>query len=140
MDPSSFWVNPLGLHFSLIKASDLIRVSHDGDILEGGPRVRLLNRAAFAIHSAIHSARPDVICAAHSHSVHGKAFAMLGIPLEISTQDSCAFWNDHILYDQFNGVVLAAEEGSSIATALGNKKVGSLIITSSQTPPLRRIV
>ena len=92
VEPSSFWVNPFGVSFSQIKASDLIRVSHEGQVIEGGP-CRLLNAAAFMIHSAIHAARPDVLCAAHSHSIHGRAFCTLGRELDITTQDSCAFYN-----------------------------------------------
>lgn len=92
VDPTTFWVNPFGLAFSQIKASDLIHVSHAGEIIGGGP-VRLLNAAAFMIHSAIHAARPDVLCAAHSHSIHGRAFCTLGRPLDIITQDACAFYN-----------------------------------------------
>lgn len=51
VDPHSFWVNPFGTNFNLIKKSDLIRVSHEGEVIDGGKN-RLLNRAAFAIHSA----------------------------------------------------------------------------------------
>lgn len=92
IEPTSFWVNPFGVSFSQIKASDLIRVSHEGKVIEGGP-CRLLNAAAFMIHSAIHTARPEVMCAAHSHSIHGRAFCSLGRPLDIISQDSCAFYN-----------------------------------------------
>jgi ribulose-5-phosphate 4-epimerase/fuculose-1-phosphate aldolase len=92
VEPDTFWVNPFGVAFSLIKASDLIRVNHEGKVIDGG-EVRLLNAAAFMIHSAIHDARPDVMCAAHSHSLHGRAFCTLGRPLDIITQDSCAFYN-----------------------------------------------
>jgi ribulose-5-phosphate 4-epimerase/fuculose-1-phosphate aldolase len=92
VDPSTFWVNPFGVAFSQIKASDLIQVDHSGNVIDGGP-CRLLNAAAFMIHSAIHSARPDVLCAAHSHSLYGRAFCTLGRPLDIVTQDSCAFYD-----------------------------------------------
>jgi hypothetical protein len=92
VDPKSFWVNPFGLAFSLIKASDLILVNHDGQVIDGGP-CRLLNSAAFMIHSAIHHARPDVAAAAHSHSIYGRTFCALGRTLEPITQDSCAFYN-----------------------------------------------
>ncbi len=85
-------MNPFGVAFSLINKSDLIRVSENGAILEGG-KVRLLNTAAFMIHSAIHKARPDVMAAAHSHSINGRAFCTLGRPLDIITQDSCSFYN-----------------------------------------------
>ena len=60
-----FWVNPLGMHFSLIRASDLILVNPTGEVVEGSKPV---NQAAFAIHSQIHAARPDVVAAAHAHS------------------------------------------------------------------------
>lgn len=86
----------------------------------------MLNRAAFAIHSAIHNARPDVMCAAHSHTIYGRAFCSLGKILDPITQDSCAFYNDHVLYDNFQGVVLAEEEGIAIAKALGDKKAALL--------------
>ena len=92
VDPTTFWVNPLGLAFSLIKKSDLIQVDHSGEIIDGG-EIRLLNTAAFMIHSAVHEARPDVICAAHSHSIYGRSFCALGRKLDIITQDSCAFYD-----------------------------------------------
>ncbi|KAL5342128.1 class II aldolase/adducin N-terminal [Aspergillus crustosus] len=125
VDPTTFWVNPFGVAFSQIKASDLIQVDHSGKIIDGGD-VRLLNTAAFMIHSAIHSARPDVACAAHSHSLYGRAFCTLGRELDIITQDSCAFYKDHVVYTQFNGIVLAEAEGHNIAAALGNKKAALL--------------
>lgn len=56
--PDQFWVNPAGVYFGHIRVSDLLLVSHDGKILHGDG---LLNRAAFAIHSELHKARPDVI-------------------------------------------------------------------------------
>ncbi|KAF9030777.1 class II aldolase/adducin domain-containing protein [Panaeolus papilionaceus] len=126
VDPTSFWVNPFGLHFSLIQPEDLLLVDHHGKILEeSGPR-RILNTAAYMIHSAIHSARPDVVCAAHTHSIHGKAFSALGVKLDMLSQDACAFFNDHAIYNQFNGVVLDADEGLHIASALGKKKAAIL--------------
>lgn len=91
-------------------------------MLEGGEN-RALNTAAFMIHGAIHEARPEVTCAAHSHSIYGRTWAAMGRELEILTQDSCAFYNDHVVYDQFGGVVLGASEGKEIAKRLGSKKV-----------------
>jgi ribulose-5-phosphate 4-epimerase/fuculose-1-phosphate aldolase len=55
--------------------------------------VRMLNTAAFMIHSAIHKARPDANAAAHSHSIYGRAFCTLGRKLDTITQDSCAFYD-----------------------------------------------
>ncbi|THH31137.1 hypothetical protein EUX98_g3044 [Antrodiella citrinella] len=124
--PDCFWVNPLGRHFSLIQPGDLLLVDHDGKILpESGP-FKMLNTAAFMIHSQVHLARPDVLCAAHSHSVYGRAFSALGKELDIITQDSCAFYKDHALYASFGGVVLDEEEGKHIAQAIGSKKAAIL--------------
>jgi ribulose-5-phosphate 4-epimerase/fuculose-1-phosphate aldolase len=114
-----FWVNPFGLSFDLIKASDLILVNHDGVVVEGTWPV---NQAAFAIHSQVHQARPDVNAAAHTHSKFGRAFSTLGRTLDPITQDSCAFYGDHALFDDFTGVVLDTEEGKRIGYALADNK------------------
>lgn len=125
VDPTTFWVNPFGVSFSLMKASDLILVDEEGQVIDGG-ECRLLNTAAYMIHSAIHQARPDVIAAAHSHSIYGRSFCALGRKLDTITQDSCAFHNDHVLYNSFKGVVLAKEEGQNIARQLGPHKAALL--------------
>src|SRR5262245_62162645 len=93
-----FWVNPFGMDFSQIRARDLVLVNHEGEVVEGnGP----VNRAAFAIHSQVHLARPDVIAAAHAHSLYGKSWSSLGRLLDPITQDACAFYQDHALFDDF---------------------------------------
>ncbi|MEZ5203912.1 MAG: class II aldolase/adducin family protein [Acidimicrobiales bacterium] len=118
-----FWVNPFGMSFKQITVDDLLLVDHDGRVVEGSWPV---NRAAFAIHSSIHQARPDVVAAAHSHSKFGRAFAALGRTLEPLTQDSCIFHGDHALYDDYRGVVNDPEEGKRIAHALGDRKAAIL--------------
>ncbi|MBW4497803.1 MAG: class II aldolase/adducin family protein [Oscillatoria princeps RMCB-10] len=114
-----FWVNPFGMHFSLIRASDLILVSHRGEVVEGNKPV---NEAAFAIHSQIHAARPEVVAAAHAHSPYGKSWSSLGRLLDPLTQDACSFYEDHALFDDYTGVVLEIEEAQRIAKTLGEKK------------------
>ena len=118
-----FWVNPMGRSFKQVKVSELLLVSHTGEVVEGHG---LLNGAAFTIHSRIHMANPEVTAAAHSHSVYGKAFSSLGKLLDPLTQDSCAFYEDHVLFDDFTGVVLDNSEGERIAAALGEKKAAIL--------------
>jgi ribulose-5-phosphate 4-epimerase/fuculose-1-phosphate aldolase len=81
-----------------------------------------LNRAAFAIHAALHEARPEIIAAAHTHSTYGKAWSALGRKLDPLTQDSCAFYQDHGLFEDFGGVVYETTEGAQIAQALGAQK------------------
>ena len=88
-----------------MKVSDLVLVNEQGEVCEGG-NMHAINAAGFLIHSAIHQARPDVVAACHAHSIAGKAFSTLGIPLDISTQDACAFWNDHTVYKYFPTFVI----------------------------------
>jgi len=118
-----FWVNPMGKSFKQITVSDLLLVSHSGEVIQGSG---LLNGAAFTIHSQIHMANPAITAAAHSHSVYGKAFSALGKLLDPLTQDSCAFYDDHVLFDDFSGVVLDNTEGEKIAEALGDRKAAIL--------------
>src|SRR6202171_4533080 len=114
-----FWVNPFGMHFGHIRVSDLLLVNHRGEVVEGD---RMVNQAAFAIHSQVHAARPDVIAAAHAHSPYGKSWSSLRRKLDPLTQDACAFYGDHGLFEDFTGVVLDVEEGKRIAHALGEHK------------------
>ncbi len=118
-----FWLNPFGMSFKHVRVSDLICVDHAGNVVVGDAMV---NGAAFAIHSQIHAARPDVIAAAHSHSIYGKAWSSLHRLLDPLTQDACAFFEDHVLFDDFSGVVLDLSEGKRIAESLGTYKAAIL--------------
>jgi len=117
--PDHFWVNPFGMDFSQIRVSDLILVNDRGEVVEGDNAV---NAAAFAIHSSVHSARPDAIAAAHAHSMYGKSWSALGRMLDPITQDACAFYEDHSLFNDYTGVVYDPAEGQRIANALGTCK------------------
>ena len=118
-----FWVNPFAMHFGQISVSDLLLVNHKGEVVEGEYPV---NEAAFVIHSQVHAARPDVVAAAHSHSLYGKAWSSLGKLLDPLTQDACSFYGDHALFDDYTGVVLDLEEGKRIAHAVGDNKAAIL--------------
>ncbi|WP_218081745.1 class II aldolase/adducin family protein [Anthocerotibacter panamensis] len=117
--PDHFWVNPLGVYFGHIRVRDLLLVNAEGEVVAGD---RPVNRAAFTIHSQIHAARPEVMASAHAHALHGKAWASLGRKLDPLTQDACAFYEDHGLFEDYTGVVLDLCEGRRIAEALGPHK------------------
>lgn len=119
-NPNTFWLNPLSRHFSTLKASDMVLVDEEGNVI-GGSRLPV-NKAGFQIHSALHKARPDVNAACHTHSMYGKAYSAFGKPLDMINQDVCTFYNEHTVYSQFGGVVLNDEEGQHIAKALGDKR------------------
>ena len=71
-----FLLNPFGMMFAEITASSLVKVDVDGNIQmdAGGHGV---NAAGFTIHSSVHMARHDLICAAHTHTVYGMAASSL---------------------------------------------------------------
>ncbi|KAH3903280.1 related to novobiocin biosynthesis protein novR [Saccharomycodes ludwigii] len=125
IDRSTFWINPLGRHFSLICVSDLVHVDEHGNILPDGNTNCVINTAGLKIHSQLHKARPDVNAACHTHSIYGKAWSTFGRELDMLNQDVCMFYKKHSVYKDFGGVVLEEEEGRKLAKALGpeNKAV-----------------
>lgn len=123
----TFWTNPLGKHFGLLKASDMILVDYDGNAI-GGNMSRPANAAGFLIHSALHKARPDVDAACHTHSPYGKAWSAFAKPLEMLNQDVTYFYGDaQAVYTEFGGVVFKQEEGERLAAALGPKGKGMIL-------------
>ncbi|KAK5133812.1 hypothetical protein LTR08_007242 [Meristemomyces frigidus] len=126
-NPHTFWTNPLGRHFGLLKGSDMILVDYDGNVI-GGNMSRPANAAGFLIHSALHKARPDVIAACHTHSPAGKAWSTFVRPLEMLNQDVTYFHGDaQAVYKDFGGVVFTAEEGERLASALGPQGKGMIL-------------
>ncbi|KAH8659640.1 class II aldolase [Ilyonectria robusta] len=119
VDPNTFWINPLGVHFGMLKASDMVQIDEDGQVIGGNKTA--VNAAGFMIHSAIHRARPDIHAACHTHSKYGKAWSTFGRPLDIISQDTCNFWGTQSVYKAFGGVVLGEQEGQRIVEALGDK-------------------
>ncbi len=113
-----FWVNPMSVHFSLIKVSDLVLVNHDGEIIEGK---KAINKAAFAIHSRIHYHKEEINAVAHAHSVYGRTWSSIGRFLDPITQDACTFYENQVIYDTYKGVVADCNEGDDIAALLGDK-------------------
>lgn len=121
--PDRFWVNPYAVHFSRITVSDLLLIDEQGRVIEGQRRT---NKAAFWIHSSIHTARPDVAAVAHAHTLSGRAFSTLNRPLAPIIQESCAFFEDHVLFGEYNGLVLESAEGERIAETLGDTRAAIL--------------
>lgn len=118
-----FWVNPYAQHFSSIHPNDLICIDEQGTIYHGtGP----VNAAAVAIHCGIHSVLPNVVAAAHTHTIYGRAFSSRARLLAPINQEACLFHDDHVLF-RGDVVVLAAQEGRRIAEAMGDKRAAILL-------------
>ncbi|MEU5364419.1 class II aldolase/adducin family protein [Streptomyces sp. NPDC005925] len=118
-DPDRFWVNPFGVSFSRVKVRDLILVDSEGRVVEGHHRV---NPSAFVIHSAIHRAHPDATAAAHGHTPYSRALGALGRLLEPLDQESAAFYQDQVLYSDYEGPSISLAQGEDIADKLGDHR------------------
>ncbi|MCJ1399016.1 hypothetical protein MMC11_002218 [Xylographa trunciseda] len=138
--PSLFWMNPLAVHFGLLRVSDMVLLSDEPDddasptfgrILAGNRRRRPANKAGWAIHSAVHRRRGDVRAACHAHTRYGKVWAAMGgRRLEMVDQDVCNFYGEALaVYGNYGGVVVgsALGEGEAIAEALGEKGKGMIL-------------
>ncbi|KAJ5225902.1 L-fuculose-phosphate aldolase [Penicillium chermesinum] len=104
VQPDCFWINPYSKHFGSITVSDLILVTEEGVALT--PTKYRVNKAGFMIHSALHKARPDINAAIHTHSPYGRAWSAFGRPIEMLNQDSCYFYNDLAVYEQFGALCM----------------------------------
>lgn len=118
--PSLYWTNPMAVHFSQVKVSNLILADHEGTVVEGQ---HAINRAGFVLHAGVHEAHPDIVAMCHAHTVYGTAFASLGKKLEPITQDAAVFFEDHVVIDDEAGqVAVEIDAGHKVANAFKGVK------------------
>jgi len=111
--PQLYWTNPMCVHFSQVKLSNLILADHAGKVVEGDYAI---NRAGFVLHAAVHEAHPDIVAMCHAHTVYGTAFAALGKPLDPISQDAAAFFEDHVVIKSEAGqVAVEKKAGPKVA-------------------------
>ena len=113
-----FLINPYGLTFDEITASNLVKIDLDGRKILDSPSA--INPAGFTIHSAIHAARDDAKCVLHTHSINGVAVSATkhGV-LPLSQQST--FVLSSLGYHDYEGVALNAEEKPRLVRDLGDK-------------------
>ena len=120
-DGTEFLINPFDMHWSEIKACDLIRVDSEGNVLEGEGDAE---RSAVCIHGPIHRMLPHARCVLHAHPRHCTALTTVkGGELISLCQKAARFHGDLAYDDEFNRIVLDFEEGERIAGTLGNKRI-----------------
>ncbi len=116
-----FLINPYGLRFEEVTASNLVTVDLDGSIVED-PMGLGINPAGFTIHSAVHAARHDAICVLHTHTVAGVAVSSQKQGLLPLNQWSLQF-TDRLAYHDYEGIALDLDERSRLVADLGDKFV-----------------
>jgi ribulose-5-phosphate 4-epimerase/fuculose-1-phosphate aldolase len=114
-----FLINPYGLMFNEITASNLVKVDLDGQKVGDSPYE--INPAGFTIHSAIHAAREDAGCVLHVHSVNGVAVSAQEEGVLPLSQHSI-FILSSLAYHDYEGVALEADEKPRLVRDLGDKR------------------
>ncbi len=113
-----FLINPYGMTFDEIRASDLVVIGVDGE--QVGPTRYGVNPAGFTIHSAIHMTRDDALCVMHTHTLAGMAVAALEGPLLMLNQMSMEF-HGRLAYHAYEGIALDLSERERLQADLGDK-------------------
>lgn len=119
-EEEAFLINPFGMLFDEIRPADLVKVDMEGTVLE--PTPWSVNLAGFVIHSAIHAARHDVVCAMHLHTPDGIAVSALEEGLLPLSQTALLMAGD-IAYHEFEGIALRLDERERLVADLGDKNV-----------------
>ncbi len=115
-----FLINPYGLMYHEVTASNLVKIDLDGNKVE--PSSWGINPAGFLIHSAIHRHVPEAICVIHTHTKEGLAVASKKEGLR-NTNFYSAMIYDHVAYHDFEGLTVRAEEEVRLVKSIGVKSL-----------------
>ena len=113
-----FWLARYGVPFRYVTVDDLVLVQPDGSIDGGGH----INVAAHYIHAPVHDARPEVVSAVHCHTPYGTPFSANVAKLEPISQEACAFFDDHEIFDDEEVSIGSVDGGKRIAAAMGDAR------------------
>jgi ribulose-5-phosphate 4-epimerase/fuculose-1-phosphate aldolase len=119
-EPGHFLVNPFGLHYREVTASNLVKVDVDGRIV--GASDWPINPAGFTFHGAIHATLPDAHCVMHVHTTATSAVCCLDEGLSFTNFYAAQLWG-RVAYHEFEGITVRADEGARILTSAGGKPV-----------------
>jgi len=118
--PQYYWTNPMCVHFSQVRLSNLVLADHAGNVVEGK---YALNRAGFVLHAAVHRAHPDIVAMCHAHTTYGTAWCATGRPLDMISQDAACFHDDHVVIGASAGAVtVETQAGQAVAAAFGKNR------------------
>ena len=113
-----FLINSYGVHFHEMRASDLVKIDLDGNVMEEGSAAKGVNAAGFTIHSAVHRAREDLACVVHTHTAAGIAVSAQKQGLLPISQHALKY-HGRLAYHGYEGVALDLDERERLVADLG---------------------
>lgn len=117
-EPKHFLINPYGLAYSEVCASNLVKIDLDGNVVDGSSYG--INAAGYTIHSAVHAVRHDAVCVLHTHSDASTAVSCLEEGFMPMTQGGFQFYN-RLAYHDYEGIALDLSERERLVADLGDK-------------------
>lgn len=117
-EDKAFLINPYGLHYTEVKASNLVKIDLDGNLL--APSAWGANKAGLVQHSVFHRSRPDAHCIMHTHTTAGMAVSAMQGGLRSTSIYASSFIGE-IAYHDFEGVTVRPEEGERLVANIGQK-------------------
>lgn len=134
-EPGHYLINPFGARFDEITASSLVKVDVAGRVVDGSGAS--VNPSGFAIHGAVHAARPDAACVIHLHTPWGVALSMLPEGLQATSQFAMRL-HGRLGRHPYEGLALGREEQARLVAHLG--ALDGLILDNHGTLTVGRTV
>ena len=114
-EKETFLINPFGLRYDEITASNLVEVTPEGKVINSDSSI---NDTGYIIHGAIHRTRKDIVCVMHTHSRAGLAVSCFEDGLQPIIQDAAIFYN-RVSYHDWEGMSTESEECERLSKSLG---------------------
>jgi ribulose-5-phosphate 4-epimerase/fuculose-1-phosphate aldolase len=115
-EPGAYLINRFGLRFAEVRPDNLVKVDLQGRVIDGSNAP--VNPSGFAIHGAVHAARPDALCVMHLHTRWGQTLAALDTELLPCSQPALRLWR-RLGRHAYEGLAFAPAERERLVAALG---------------------
>src|SRR4051794_19568520 len=119
-----FLLNRYGPHWSELRASDILTIDLDGNVVDGEGE---WEQSAFLIHRGVHQSRASARCVFHTHMPYATAVALTTGGFDTRISQNSMYFHGHVVALEYGGVAGAADEGGRLGTALKDEITGGVV-------------